>query len=262
MCAFGVNEFSCPFDVRRDLRASSVHLVAFVATPGILEPLLASVVRNPCPVPQKAMARSVYCAVAVVLVCLVSIACVKATGTISTEFSEQACANILHELDGDRLRMRLNGTRMTFHAKRPDGATYEAGASLSFQWFEVSEYYLRPSTPTDLYPGCMPSNGPDDIGFDQSTQVLAIRDCSCVITEFERILPGFKEVGYMVNISKCPAPQEGFLGTAYVSVSNETRQELWNNTLPGSTQDHFYYTQMYVNLQFPFILPYSTAFSH
>ena len=197
------------------------------------------------------MSRFSYVACALVLVCFVGVLSVKAFNTIGTEFSVQACGNVLRELDSERLQMRLNGTRMTFHPKRSDGTTYETGAALTFQWFEVGEYSVRYPTIFDPTPGCSPAYDPTDIRHDKSTQLLQLKDCECIVSDFERIRPGIREVGFMANITNCPAPQQHFHATAFVSIANETRQELWNNTLPGSTLDHFYYTQMCV---FP-ILP-------
>jgi len=68
-----------------------------------------------------------------------------------------------------------------------------------------------------------------------------------VVSYFEVTEPGYHEEGYMLNITSCPAPQQYFMATAFISISNATKHELWNNTLPGSSSDHFYYTHMYVS---------------
>lgn len=173
---------------------------------------------------------------------------VEAFNSIGPDFSQQPCSGILRELDGDRLRMRMNGTRLTFHARNSTGTGYDETAALHFQWFEVGEYWVQYPTLANPMPGCSPGAGPTDTANDQSTQRLLLKDCLCTVSSFQTIEPGYLETGYMVNISGCPAPQQAFIGTGYVSISNETRQERWNNTLPGSTYDHFYYTHMYVFL--------------
>lgn len=167
------------------------------------------------------------------VLCLLASALVSAaTLDSNSEYPPQACANVVDQLQGSNVLVKINGSLFTFHVPSVEGGPFN---EKPVQYLEVPD--LREQNRTTLT--CNRNSDPTVLSFD-------FNGCSCVLKDTSLVANGVNKTARTITVSQCPAPFAETVTTMLISVTNITTEEYYDNTLPYSSASNFSYTNPYV----------------
>lgn len=147
----------------------------------------------------------------------------------------QACANKIGSLNGDNLWVHFNGTRLNVNIPANAGSSTASDTLIYYQWTDITQLQRTGNK-------CAPLD-------NAVVETLLLSDCDCTLESFTNITDNVNMTGYVVKVFGCPSPQEELVLTATISVSNDTTQVTYNNTMEYSVEESFTYTTPYVQAQ-------------
>jgi hypothetical protein len=140
-----------------------------------------------------------------------------------------------HVVYGNNVRFTMNGTQVEVNPKFVDRDGYDESVALYLQLQDL----IEKKSNLLFGQGCSAIT-------DRALYQLDLHQCNCSYHQYSIIKPGINDSGALFNISGCPYPYQDLVVLTRASVSNETYEDFFNETMVGSAAPNFSYIHPYV----------------